>query len=193
MKNIHNLIGAAVAKLAAVTLTLVSFTLASACFTALADTSYIPVQGLYLNGASNNVVIGGTNFEADVVNAASTNFYNLSITPQDQTDTNRFPAVVIQGNKSGPPFSLIGVQNQFSMIGSNGAAVLFRWYGSVDGSHWITNAISQSFTTNGTGGVYSIGSTNVGGIPFWCLGAIENSGPGKGSNLLFQVAGKPNL
>lgn len=115
----------------------------------------------YINGGTNTFLVGTSNSIVSVVLAGTTNFYNLSSTPNSQANTNQWPAcpVQIQDNMFNPS-RWTTIMDQFQCGAANTGNLTVRFAGTLNGTIWQTNPcpLIMVITANGTG--YAQGSTN---------------------------------
>ena len=151
---------------------------AAAALTAVAaliahGAAFISVQGQYIDGsASTNVIVAGTNVAVSTVPALTTNFFNL---PNVANNTNEWPLIAFPPAFNPTPFRYVGMYANFTNIMTN--SLIFRFAGSPDYSHWVSNVFWFAVSNNAANVTVPMW-TNLDtlGFPFFALQQIENLG-----------------
>lgn len=173
MKNILN-----IKRGGAIALAVLSSIFYLTALSALAQPTYLPPQGIYIDGSTNVVSVGGSNVFVNVVTPNNTNYFNLSGINQSQADTNLWPKMgITRGRDEGSPSRLLAVESQFNCSAANAGLLTRRWALSTDASHWITNPcpVIEVFTANGTTQVQRATNIDIGAFPFMTLFSQENT------------------
>jgi hypothetical protein len=158
----------------------------------LTAASYIAVTGQYIDGSASTQTYGTNTNVVCVVKTAATNFYLMPTGNNPGDNTNLWPAIPMPQANNLVPWRTVGLQTQFTMSASNGAAVTFRFAGSSDGSHWHSNAFFFAVTTNAAAAALTQSVTNLTAYyPWYALQQIENPGPGNVTNLFLNGAPLP--
>lgn len=140
--------------------------------------NYLAPQGIYIDGSTSTVTVGGTNLIVGVCLPSTTNYFNLNGANGSQADTNAWPKLGFTlGRDEGSPSRILAIQTQFACGGTSAGQETLRFAGSVDGSHWQTNPcpLIWNITANGTTQVQTLTNFDTGGYPFFTLFSRENT------------------
>lgn len=155
--------------------------------------AYVPVQGIYIDGSTNTLLVGTTTNRVSVVAATSTNAFNL---PGASNNTNLWPMIQVPGPLVMYPWQTLDIQAMGETMDGNTSNPLYLVLaGSTDNSHWITNYATVSIGTNGLlGATFQFNlSTNLGAVPFFAVQELRNAGTYAVTNLWLNFTVKPGL
>lgn len=132
------------------------------------------VQGIYIDGSTNAVSVGGTNHNRSIVDAFFTNNYNLSTTSSAQADTNSFPAQPVT-SPYGLNNRLLTLSGDIQCSAANSGLETFYLAVSANGTRWVSNYTSFSITCNGTTHVPWITNIDTLSYPYVAIQRIGNT------------------
>ena len=163
-------------------------------------TSYNQIVGV---DGTNSSGVFTNNVQQGVVLALSTNFYNLSWTPNSQVNSNQWPAAVFSPQGSYPntlagPSRLedIITQGAFTATNAVGAQTIFIKYAkTADGTVFITNALTLAFTASANSLAIAPTDTNYDSLAsgYFVLQEIDNTNAVAVTNLFNEVSDKPGF
>lgn len=157
-----------------------------------AHAQYTAIQGIYIDGSTNTVAVGGSNAIVCRVMNAATNTYNLSAVLQAQSDTNAHPALPLCNRGLGSRLLALSIQSKATA--STSGLTTVRLGASVDGASWQSNWLTFTITANGTSVVPFATNVDTYAFPFIALQSIENTNATAViTNITITASAKPGI
>lgn len=137
------------------------------------------VQGIYIDGSTNTITVGGTNLLRSTVNPSATNTYNLLVlmpgSGNPQPNTNQWPAQPLVSGY-GLNHRILCLSGWVQCSGNNNGQEIIRFAASANATtNWIHNFSSVTVICASNTPVFWSTNLDTYAFPFVALDTLENT------------------